>query len=597
MTGNYRHTGPFAFEANEPTDPDEIVVPDDLTDLSAEELDEEHEGSLAQRLVDTFLAINDDDESRSDPDKVREMADIAEGIERVRAERERRATQRQEAQAEADALRERVLGGPVASDEEPEGEAEPEAEPEATVKPAAKPEVVETAEAPDVAIAASARQTEPAKVAKTLRINVPMSEIRARAPKPEVPPALKITAAADVPRVQAGKQFDDITELSYAFHERAKSTPISASGNVGGPKVASVRQDFDHVLNVDSTPSDVERVFKEITNPSALVAGGGWCAPSEVTYDFFDITCEDGMLDLPTVGIERGGLRWPTSPSMADVFTGTFTNASNPWLWSETDDILTVTGTVNKPCVRVPCPTFNDARLECYGICLTAGNLTDAAYPEATRHQVGLLRSAHYHAMNQRYVASIAALATPVATGGINCPAESITIDLLTATDWAATDYRTRVGMCEDSVLEVVLPIWARAAMRSDLARRRGDRSFLEITNAELDNFFDVRNVRVQYVNDWQVRGTNQPGGTNPTTAFPTTVQFIIYAAGTFVRGNGLVLDLGVIRDSTLNAENDHTALWTEECHLIAQRGHLARSYTVCVCVSGRVGIDDLTCA
>jgi hypothetical protein len=68
----------------------------------------------------------------------------------------------------------------------------------------------------------------------------------------------------------------------------------------------------------------------------------------------------------------------------------------------------------------------------------------------------------------------------------------------------------------------------------------------------------------------------------------------MIYAAGTFGLGNGMTLDLGVVRDSTLNAENDHTAAWSEECHLIAMFGHSSRLYTVGVCAAGRTGVANI---
>jgi hypothetical protein len=116
----------------------------------------------------------------------------------------------------------------------------------------------------------------------------------------------------------------------------------------------------------------------------------------------------------------------------------------------------------------------------------------------------------------------------------------------------------------------------------------------MDISDAQIDNWFDVRKVRVQWVKDWQVRGTNQPGGATATTLYPATVQFMMYAAGTFIRGNGMTLDLGVVRDSVLNAENDHTAAWMEECHLVALVGNLSRLYTVNICAAGRTGIANL---
>jgi hypothetical protein len=72
-------------------------------------------------------------------------------------------------------------------------------------------------------------------------------------------------------------------------------------------------------------------------------------------------------------------------------------------------------------------------------------------------------------------------------------------------------------------------------------------------------------------------------------------VRHFLYAPGTVARGNGMSLDLGVVRDSTLNATNDFTAAWMEECHLIAQFGHEVREYTINVCPDGTTGAADLT--
>lgn len=573
MHVNRQHQGIFAFEDQPPSDEtneDDLVVPENLDELTQEALD--HLEFRATEAFDTLYDTNP-----TDPGGVATLAELAEAIESLRNERGRRDTVRAQAEAETAALHERVHE--VAQDEEVETETE------------APAEETETPAEPEAVAAAAI----PAQPRRTRRLNIPLSEIRARAPEPEVPEQrLTITAAADVPRYAAGHSFADVGELADAFYERAKSTPVSASGLVQGPKVATIRREFKHTMSLDTPLEDVNRIIKEMTNQEALVAGGGWCSPSETTYSFFDITCEDGMVDLPTFGVSRGGIRYPVSPSLASVFTGTFTNATNPWLWTETDDILTVTGSTNKPCVRVPCPTFDDVRLECYGICLTAGNLTDNAFPEATAHQLGLLRSAHYHAMNQRYIAAMVTLASAAVTGGFFDDCNGLTSDLLAATEWAAVDYRTRYGMCETDVLEVVLPFWARAVVRADLSRRTGI-DMLAVTDAQINDFFDVRSVRVQWVKDWQVRGTNQPGGASATVLYPSTVDFLIYAAGTYGLGNGMTLDLGLVRDSVLNAENDHTAAWMEECHLVALLGHEARHYTVCVCAAGLTGSASIT--
>jgi hypothetical protein len=56
-----------------------------------------------------------------------------------------------------------------------------------------------------------------------------------------------------------------------------------------------------------------------------------------------------------------------------------------------------------------------------------------------------------------------------------------------------------------------------------------------------------------------------------------------------------MTLDLGVTRDSVLNAENDHTAAWTEDCRLIAKIGHESRVVTIDTDNAGETGAANIT--
>jgi hypothetical protein len=546
--------------------PEVVVFPEDLSTLSLAELT-----ALQTRALTQFdaLAANEN----IDDAGVEQLESLAAGIEQVVAainsgtvamSTEVRSEKRGAAQARIAKARETVKA--------------PDIETEVTEP------VVETPAEPAVTASTQPRPAAPSLAA-------------AQARAPEIPvqdntPSLVITAAAPTSNVQVGSKFTQLDDLVTAVNTHSKSLVIT-EGRPGFQTVASIQNRFDEVIDGDRTSlGDIEAMVKRLRNTDALdalVAGGGWCAPSEIRYDFFNIACQDGMIDLPTFGVNRGGIMHPVSPSLADVFTGSFTNATNPWLWTEADDILTVTGAPNKPCVRVICPSFTERRLECYGICLTAGNLTDSAYPEATRNHLSLLMSAHYHAMNQRYIATMVALSTsaisfPTGTGS------SIAADLPDFMSVAANDVRTRYGMCEDDILEAVVPRWAKDAIRSDLSRRTGDAAYLNMSESDIMAMFATRRVRVQWVNDWQIRGAGYPGGTSPLVAWPTSLDFMMYPAGTFIRGNGMTLDLGVVRDSVLNAENDHTAAWTEECHLIAKYGHESRLYRMPVCVGGQTG-------
>lgn len=443
-----------------------------------------------------------------------------------------------------------------------------------------------------------------------------LSAVRERQPEQRVPDAaMAVTASVDIPGVAAGQQLPTMESLGEAFQSKAKAIPVTQHGQ-GAPRhlVASVKNTFDHTIDERTNPAQVEELWRSMVqegpkggSAEALVAGGGWCAPSQIMYDFFNVVGMPREIDLPTVGVARGGIRFPISPAVGDVFfqnAGSnpasgiggfgfaFSNGTDPWLWSETDDQLTVTGSINKPTLRVPCPTFSETRLECYGLALTAGNLTDDAYPESTQNFIRLLRAAYAHTINARKIALMVAAST-AGSGTIGTAANAMVPALVDAAALGATDYRSRFAMDEDAVLEAVYPYWVLEACRSDLGYKPGlsDLGLMQVVDAQIVGLFTSRNIRPQFVSDWQVRGAGQFGlpVASGIVAWPATVQFMLYAAGTFLHGTGLQLDLGVIRDSVLNAENDFSALWAEECHLIAKVGHESRLYTTVFNVGGDV--------
>ena len=427
-----------------------------------------------------------------------------------------------------------------------------------------------------------------ASLAETAR-HAPASQVAAQ--------RLAVTASVDIPGVARGEGLTSLTALAEVTSRKAKSMPVT-QGQPSEQLVASIRNEFSHSVDDRSKRGEVQDLIRLLTSPDkqqALVAGGGWCAPSETRYDFFNIACESGMIDLPTFGVTRGGIEFPVSPSLADAlgggtafagFAATLSNTSTPFLWTEADDIAAATGSPTKPCIRVPCPDFDEERLEAYGYCLTAGNLTNDAYPEATANTLKLLMAAHAHVINARLIALMLTRSTaalPISGGAVT---DSAAPRIYNAVGLAATDYRARYGMCIEDVLEVVLPYWVRDVIQADLAWKAGV-ELGDIPLSEINRYFTARNIAVQWVNDWQVRGASQFGNATPMAAWPTTADFLIYAAGTFVHGNGMTLDLGVIRDSVLNETNDHTAAWSEEAHLIAKVGHESRRYTVGFQVNG----------
>jgi hypothetical protein len=580
-------------------EPELFTAPDDLSLVPEGELAELEAGAVAE--FDRIASL-----SELTPEHIAYSQRLTGDLDRIRAELRVRAVRAQEQATTAQAerarqmslLRQSVHGGETATTGEGEG-----GTPAPVVAGGVNLTALTEATAKGVVAALYGDQA-PQDVQRRV---ASLSQVRERAPQPKIPSATNaVTASVDIPGVAAGQTLPTMEALSEAFRAKAKAVPTTHYGSQGAPRhlVASVRNRFDHTVDDRTSASTVEELWHSMTQEGgkadALLAGGGWCAPSQTTYDFFNIAdAPVGLIDLPTVGVSRGGIRYPVSPSIGEVFftdagsnpaTGfggfaaAFSNASDPWLWTEADDIATVTGSVNKPTLRVPCPTFAEERLEAYGISLTAGNLTDDAYPESTQNFIQLLRAAYAHVINARLISLMVARSTSAITFGGNVPA---TQTLLDGAELAAIDYRAKYGMREDAVLEIIFPRWVLAVIRADLAWRTSvERE--SVSDAQITAWFTDRGLRPQFVSDWQVRGANQFGRQSANlTAWPTSADFLLYAAGTFLHGNGLQLDLGVTRDSQLNAENDHSALWAEEAHLVAKVGHESRLYRASFQVNG----------
>jgi hypothetical protein len=544
----------------------ETAIPQDLTAIDDEALT-----GLESALVAEFDALHD-----AGTNDVASMTEIAEAVESVRAERTRRV----EAAAAIAALAEKVRPVVAESDEDEGDEGEPEGDDTEADEAEAQIEVTavevapeETTENTDTEVEETEATTEERELvtasADNTRKAPSAKAVSARTPQPEAPapsPEVVITAAADIPGFSAGGTLDTLA-LAKAFHAKARTL----SNHSGYVPVATVDLGLTHKLGVDAAYN--MEVLSAATAPSALTAAG-WCAPSNNLYDLFGIDAGDGLIDLPTVQVTRGGLNVPGFIGLEDAEDAL-------WTWTEADQDSADEGgeeAAFKPCLKIPCPEFTDYRLVAEGLCVTAGNLTDRAFPELTQRFVSLAVNAHLHRLSAAIINEIATSATGVTMGGINATAAG---SVLNAIDLQVADYRSQYRMSVNAVLEAVFPLWAKGLIRADLALRHGA-ELTNVTDAVVDAHFAARGIRAQFVHDYQPLF-----GGAAATAWPAAMEFLLYPAGGYVRGDGGVIDLGVVRDSVLNATNDYTAAWTEQLYLVAQLGPAAREVEVVLDVTG----------
>jgi len=337
---------------------------------------------------------------------------------------------------------------------------------------------------------------------------------------------------------------------------------------------------------------------------SLTAAGAGWCAPSEVIYDLCELESADGMLDIPEINVSRGGIKFTTGPDFSSIYSG-----AGFFHYTEAQIVTGVT----KPTMPVPCPSFTDVRLEADGLAIQADLLQLRGYPELIARFVRGAMVAHTHKINQFMINALVTGSTALSlpsgvtshtpgTGSTWSTDHSVVTVLLAAIDMAIQDYKYRQRMALNSTLEVVLPNWVQSWIRTDVTRRQfldgettGD--VFAITMQKMADWLAVRGARVQWVYDWQdafywaAYPTGAPSvwqqfGASPTSTdfvqdWPHTLQFLLYAAGTWVRGNADIITLDTVYDSTLLAQNKTTQLFTEQGILAAKTCFDSRVYTV----------------
>lgn len=454
----------------------------------------------------------------------------------------------------------KARGGIVAKDEEPAAEEPKEEEPEA-----AKEE--------EPVLVASGRKSVTAKAASRQVVTAPEVSTKSVA---------TITAAADVPGIPTGKVLDSLDEVSEAALSRFAAMPRHRVGNQRNRYgLASIQKGRDDEFSMESGEF---KTFQEMVmaaskesrlSGGSLVAAGGWCAPSETLYDLCTIESTDGLWDVPEVRAPRGGINFTKGPSFADIY------ALGGFLVTEAQ--MEQDPPVEKDCWDVECPEFDEVRMDAIGLCIRAGILTNAAYPELIRRYLEGALIAQQHRVSGNLIQR--ALTITGAATAIANPWENATA-LLTALEVAIAGERQRNRLPLSMTLEVVLPFWVKAAIRADLSQRTGV-DMLAVTDQQIESYFTVRGARVQWVYNWQDLTIGAGGAGAPATDFPATVEALMYPAGTFVKLSLDVITLDAVYDSTNITTNTYTALFAEEGIALANTCFDAKRISLPLSVSG----------
>lgn len=425
---------------------------------------------------------------------------------------------------------------------------------------------------------------------------------------------------------EMGQKLDSMLDVAKLFEARsAGHSSMAARGAItNGPvqqPVAQLIRNYPLEFSVNGDATDYDKLLKvadETRLPGgslmasvdadykrrqaenkpgrdSLVAAQGWCAPSETDYDICLQITTDGLYDAPEVQARRGGIRHNTGLEFDTIF------GSGTGFFNLTE--AQVAAGTTKTCLEIPCPDFVDTRLGVTGLCLTGNILAIRGYPEMTATFTRGAMAASAHQINREQIAAVVAGSTAVTLSGAPWATDGSTVSQLqSAIEMAIVDIKYRLRLQRSATLEVVLPFWILAQMRADWLRRPFAQD-PDMTESRWNQWLSERGARAQYVYDWQdafssaaLSGTG-PGADTAISNLPTSVQFLVYPAGTWIRAVSDVITLNSVYDSTKLATNQVTHLFTETGWAMVKMCPVSRVYTVNVCPSGKTtSTGTLTC-
>ncbi|MGY2005308.1 major capsid protein [Blastococcus sp. SYSU DS1024] len=223
----------------------------------------------------------------------------------------------------------------------------------------------------------------------------------------------------------------------------------------------------------------------------------------------------------------------------------------------------------------------------------TFGNMLARAYPEFVQRVMDLAVAAHAKIAEQQPLTQLGALSTSVTGQAQEGGSLGATRVLLPLLDRAATGMRNRPWADPNAPLQLILPAWARGLLRSDLALQEPGDSTVGVSDADLAAYLATRNLAPTWALDGEAGQEFDAQARGPVNAWPTEVVSYMFPAGAFAFLDGGTLDLGLVRDSTLNAANDFST-FTETFEAAIFRGGGAFRIAQALTPSGVVRAAEL---
>ncbi len=441
---------------------------------------------------------------------------------------------------------------------------------------------------------AAALEAEPIAAAVTApeekrRLAIPKGSARFHPrPKEAVGPAF--TASAGLESFREGAPLDRM-ELAQAIISKRERMSASLPGNAEDVIVASVnyRDVFGEERTLYGDPSDSAKINAFVENVEALTAAGGWCAPGTPLYDIVGLSVASRPVRDSHAGMlaSRGSVRHTPGFSISEI-------VEDEGVGVVTADEDAQGGTYGaKSCQVIDCPEIVDTELYSIYKCLQFGNMSSRAWPEmvAAFNDEAMAQQAR---IAERELLDAQAALSINLTGGAIYGASST---LLYRLQVSRQGMISRLRMNPNQRVQAWAPFWVAGMFSADLVNTQFGRFDTppEQVGALLSRFgIDMTWYLDSATGAGQVWPDESAGAQDDWPG--TTADVFVAVPGTFLFLDNGQLDLGVVRDSSLNLDNSYQ-IFSESFEALIRLGpeQAAHRIALTICPDGRVAAPETT--
>jgi hypothetical protein len=383
------------------------------------------------------------------------------------------------------------------------------------------------------------------------------------------------------PRGAAGATFVDAEAVAQAMIDAGRR-----GGRAGEMvTVASIDRrglyDDSRRITANAGTDRVNAVLTAAAEAAAITAAGGVPGPPEARYEqvIFGTARRPLRDGLPNVLAPRGSLIYNISPTLDDIVVDTSGGAVG--VVTSSADLSGTTKVIQS----VPAPSTATATVRAITQRLESGNFADRFNPEQLAGWLQLAQAAHARLAEEKMLQDIKAGSTlytdtPAVFGAFR--------DLKSQVLGVVAELRDR--MRDDRTpITVLMPSYVASLLAVDLTRQQpGDNTTtmtLGQVRAAVAAWSD--NLEIIWTLD-SIRGRQlaTPTANGRTAGFDADVEWAAFPSGAWLYLDGGQLDLGIVRDSVLNATNKLQTFF-ENWEAVAQLTPISAWCTSSLCAGG----------